>query len=225
MKRADVPFDKSLFKKLRKAGEKLTTEETFKKIFDSNHWNGDESVSGSGSADQQTNEISKQIPILVKELDIKTFLDVPCGDFNWFSKMDLNLDLYIGGDIIADIVNRNQQSYGQKHRKFMKIDLIKDPLPNADILHCRDCLVHLSIDNIQSAIQNIKRSGVGYLLTTTFSECEENVDIVTGDWRIINLEKAPFNFSKPIKLINERCTEGEGTFADKSLGLWKISDL
>ena len=107
----------------------------------------------------------------------------------------------------------------------MKIDLIKDALPDADILHCRDCLVHLSYSDILEAIKNIKRSNISYLLTTTFSECEMNQDIVTGDWRIINLEKAPFNFPTPLKLINEKCTEGDGTYADKCLGLWKISDL
>ena len=63
------------------------------------------------------------------------------------------------------------------------------------------------------------------MLTTTFPDCDENIDIVTGDWRIINLERAPFNFPKPIKMINEKCTEGNGTYSDKSLGLWPIDQL
>ena len=225
MKRAGVPFDNRHFEKQKKEGKKYSTEETFKEIFNTNHWSGDESVSGSGSADQQTNEVSKQIPKLVNELGIKKFLDVPCGDFNWFSKIDLNLDFYIGGDIITEIIDRNHKLFGSDRYKFMKIDLIKDALPDADILHCRDCLVHLSYNDMLEAIKNIKRSNIKYLLTTTFSECEMNQDIVTGDWRIINLEKGPFNFPTPLKLINEKCTEGDGTYTDKCLGLWKISDL
>jgi hypothetical protein len=62
-------------------------------------------------------------------------------------------------------------------------------------------------------------------MTTTFTECEENVDIVTGDWRIINLQIPPFSLPEPVLILNEECTEGDGTYADKSLGLWKISDL
>ena len=131
----------------------------------------------------------------------------------------------LGGDIITAIVDRNNTTFKDSRRQFMKLDLIKDSLPKADILLCRDCLVHLSNEDIQAVIQNIKKSEVKYLLTTTFPECEKNENIVTGDWRIINLEKAPFNFPQPIKLINEKCTEGNGTYADKSLDLWKISDL
>jgi len=225
MERAGVPFDIKHFENQRKAGKKLTTEETFKEIFQSNHWSNKESVSGSGSADQQTREISRQIPILVEELGIKTFLDVPCGDYNWFSKMELNLDAYIGGDIIADIIDKNNNQFGGEHCTFIQIDLIKDTLPQADMVFCRDCLVHLSHHDIHKVINNLKQSTIAYFLTTTFSACDENKDIVTGDWRIINLEKAPFNFPKPLKLINEKCTEGEGTYVDKCLGLWKISEL
>jgi hypothetical protein len=225
MKRKDLHFDVRRFEKLKQQGKELSTEETFREIFKSNHWSGDVSVSGQGSDDVQTREISIQIPKLVKTLGVKTFVDVPCGDFHWFSKMELELESYIGGDIIAEIVERNSRMYENGQRKFMKTDIIHDPLPVADLLLCRDCLVHLSFEDIQKAIRNIIKSDNTYLLTTTFPECQENKDIVTGDWRIINLEKPPFNFPKPISLINEKCTEGDGTYADKSLGLWKISEL
>ena len=75
------------------------------------------------------------------------------------------------------------------------------------------------------SVVNIKKSGITYLLTTTFTQCHENVDIVTGDWRIINLEKPPFNFPPPVRIINEKCTEGNGTYADKCLGLWRIKEI
>lgn len=225
MKRAKLPFDTSHFNKLKTQGKALSTEDTFKEIFKSNHWSGNSSVSGQGSGTSQTKEISKAIPKLVEELGIKHFLDVPCGDFHWFSKMKVELHSYIGGDIIQEIIEENKKLYKEHWRSFTKIDLITDPLPAADILHCRDCLVHLSNEDILSAVQNIKKSDITYLLTTTFPECQHNDDITTGDWRIINLEKPPFRFPAPLKIINENCTEGGGTYSDKSLGLWKISDL
>ncbi len=94
-----------------------------------------------------------------------------------------------------------------------------------DLIFCRDCLVHFSNDNILKTFENLKNTGSKYILTTTFTECDENIDIVTGDWRIINLTLAPFNLPEPLQIINENCTEGDGAFSDKSLGLWKISDL
>jgi hypothetical protein len=48
---------------------------------------------------------------------------------------------------------------------------------------------------------------------------------MTGDWRPLNLERPPFNFPPPAELLAEGCTEAEGRFLDKCLGLWAIKDL
>ena len=102
---------------------------------------------------------------------------------------------------------------------------IKDTLPTSDIIFVRDCLVHLSFKNIFEAIENIKKSSSKYLLTTTFTDRDENIDIITGDWRPLNLEIKPFLFPAPEKIIIENCTEGEGKYKDKSMGLWSIKKL
>jgi hypothetical protein len=39
------------------------------------------------------------------------------------------------------------------------------------------------------------------------------------------LQLPPFNFPKPLKLIDEKCTEYNGKFADKHLGLWLLNDI
>ncbi|MCC5632043.1 hypothetical protein [Nostoc sphaeroides] len=85
--------------------------------------------------------------------------------------------------------------------------------------------MHLSIADIFLALDNIKSSHIDYLLTTTFLNCEDNEDITTGDWRLLNLEKQPFNFPTPLLVINEQCTEGGGLYKDKSLGLWQVQDI
>jgi hypothetical protein len=105
------------------------------------------------------------------------------------------------------------------------LTLFASKLPTVDLIFCRDCLVHFSFDDIRRALQNICRSGSAYLLTTTFTEQRQNQDIVTGQWRQLNLELEPFSLPKPLSLINEDCTEGEGKFADKSLGLWRIEEI
>ncbi|MEQ9667454.1 MAG: hypothetical protein RLO19_03765 [Coleofasciculus sp. G2-EDA-02] len=98
-------------------------------------------------------------------------------------------------------------------------------LPTAEFLLCRDCLVHFSFADIHRTLNNIKISGIAYLLTTTFPDCSENEDITTGDWRLLNLEKPPFYFPKPLQLLNERCSDGGGQFQDKSLELWRVQDI
>ena len=71
---------------------------------------------------------------------------------------------------------------------------------------------------------NLKRSNITYLLTTSFPGLNINQEL-KAIWRPINLELAPYNFPKPIEVINEGCTEDEGKYVDKSLILWKISEL
>lgn len=219
--RDSVPFDVEYFKKLN---AKLTTEQVFTKIYDTAHWNGDSSVSGSGSNTVQTDEISKKIPLLIKNLNITSLLDLPCGDFNWMDKLNIPVN-YIGGDIVKGLIEKNIKKYKSENREFLVLDIINDSLPSTDLILCRDCFVHLSNNDILKAVQNIKKSKCQYLLTTTFVECDTNEDIITGDWRVINLQKEPFNFPEPLLIINEKCSEGNGTYSDKSLGLWKIKDI
>ena len=85
--------------------------------------------------------------------------------------------------------------------------------------------MHLSERDIRSALQNIFNSGARYLVTTTFTSRDKNVDIPTGQWRVLNFQRPPFSFPVPIRLINEHCEEGDGLWADKCLAVWKISDL
>ncbi|NMF61042.1 class I SAM-dependent methyltransferase [Pseudanabaena yagii] len=139
--------------------------------------------------------------------------------------VDLSSVSYIGADIIPEIINQNQEKYGQLNRRFMSLDITQDDLISADLLFCRDCLVHFSFADIQRTIINIKRNRVNYLLTTTFPNCELNEDIITGDWRLLNFTLPPFNFPPPLYLINEQCSEGNGEFQDKSLGLWLVESI
>jgi hypothetical protein len=90
---------------------------------------------------------------------------------------------------------------------------------------CRDCLVHFAFDDVFRALRNIAGSGAAYLVTTHFAGDRDNRDIVTGEWRPLNLERQPFHFPRPLRVITENCTEDHGIYADKSLGVWRISDL
>jgi hypothetical protein len=98
-------------------------------------------------------------------------------------------------------------------------------LPQADVILCRDCLVHFSFANIIAAFRTIKASGARYLLTTTFPDRQVNKDIVDGDWRPLNLERAPFLLPAPQSVLLEDCTEEGGAYADKALAVWGVSDL
>lgn len=209
---------------LRPGGRRV--REKFVAIYRENMFGSDESRSGAGSTMEQTATLRVALPALLGELGVRSLIDAPCGDFNWMSRTPLDLDRYVGIDIVEELIRANQERYGSPKREFLCRDIIADPLPTAEVILCRDCLVHLTFDQASKAIGNFKRSGSTYLLTTIFSERDANVDLKGKDiWRTLNLERAPFNFPPPLRLVNENCTEGDGAYVDKCLGLWRLADL
>ena len=197
-----------------------TAEDRFKHIYETNHWDEAESVSGPGSTLEETEPIRRELPALLAELGASSLLDLPCGDFHWMQHTDLSGVRYIGGDLVGDIIERNRAEYARDGVEFQRLDLVNDSLPAVDVILCRDCIVHLSFADAQAALSNIARSGAGWLLATSFPSVTRNDDIVTGQWRPINLTLPPFNLPEPEQVIGEMCNESE--FADKNLSLWPV---
>ena len=194
-------------------------QDVFSRIYQKNHWGATESISGAGSSSRQTAAIRAALPTVLPALG-KTLLDVPCGDFNWQKDAIPPGMRYIGGDIVPELIQRNRVV--QPAMDFRVIDLITDDLPMSDVLLTRDCLVHLSFPDALKAIENIRRSGIRYLIATTFVGRRFNEDIPTGAWRPLNMRLAPFDFPEPLQLIDENCG---GEFSDKALGVWRVADL
>lgn len=198
----------------------------FTRIHETNMWGADSSVSGVGSELDATAAVRARLPGLLKELGIRSLLDAPCGDHRWMAHLELDLERYVGIDIVPSIVEALQERHrGDVRRSFQLGDLARDPLPRCDLILSRDCLVHFSFATLGRAMRNLKASGATWLLATTFSELERNEDIEDADWRPLNFERSPFHWPAPLELINERCAEADGAYADKSLGLWRLSDL
>lgn len=204
--------------------DQTSHQHLFERMNTNHRYEGQESISGPGSSLQQTAELRRRLPLLVQSLGIRVLLDAPCGDFNWMSRVNLGDCDYIGIDLIDDIIRRNQTHHGGPGRDFRMLDILTDRLPEVDMIVCRDCLVHLSFDDITRALRGFVESGSRYLLTTTFPG-RENRDIRMGGWRPLNLQAPPFSLRAPIKMIDEKCTESGGAFADKSLGLWRLADV
>ena len=200
-----------------------------KAIFDyyykSNKWGSNESLSGDGSTLEETKIIRDEILQVFNKYNIESILDAPCGDFNWVKLLDIpNID-YIGADIVKNLIDKNNKNYKTSNRKFIMLDICMDEFPESDVIMCRDALVHFSNNDVNKFIENIKRSNVKYLLTTTFPDVKNNIDIATGMWRPVNLCLEPFSFPPPEVLINEGFQGKNGRCNDKSLALWEVDKI
>jgi hypothetical protein len=204
---------------------KLGLKERFERIYATNLWSDPESRSGVGSALDATRALRAELPKALRELDARVLLDVPCGDFTWMEHVDLGSIQYIGGDIVPSIVEENKRLHESASRRFALVDLTRDELPDADVLLCRDCLVHLSYANIRAVLANVARSNIRYVLMTSFPGRGGNRDVQDGDWRTLDFQAPPFSFPEPRLTIVEECEEEEGSYADKSLLAWRVADI
>ena len=198
-------------------------QDIFVNAYRTNAWGDAESASGPGSGLARTAAFRDEIIDLLDALGARTVLDAGCGDFNWMKELSL-AQSYIGWDIVPELIAANRK-YASDKRSFVHGDISCGPLPNVDVIMCRDCLVHFPFAEVWQALRNFKRSGSRYLLATTFVFHPENVDIPCGGWRTLNLERAPFNFPAPERAIDERCLHTGGIYADKRLALWRVEQI
>ena len=201
----------------------LSAGEVFTLIYAQNLWGVAESRSGAGSTLSETEALRTNLPALLRQLEVRSLLDLPCGDFHWMSRLDLTGIDYLGADIVAELVAQNQTEHGAPGRSFTRLDLLQDELPRRDAVLCRDCLVHLPNALVLQALRRIKASGATWLLATTFPAQAGNPDIPLRLWRPVNLQAAPFHLPPPQMLLHEG--NPDTRYADKSLGVWRLADL
>lgn len=202
-----------------------SSEDIFTDIYKNNSWNGTESISGQGSDLAETQILLAKLPDFLNRHKINTMIDLPCGDFNWMQHLEYEFDHYTGIDIVGDIIAKNNHHYATDWRSFEKKDCLKDNIGSADLLFCRDLLIHFSHEDVLTFLKNVARTDITYLLTTHFIG-EKNRDIVTGQWRPINLTAAPYMLPDPIDYILEETKMFEGRFAKiKAMALWRMADI
>jgi hypothetical protein len=172
----------------------------------------------------RTERLRPELSLLLKELEVQSVLDVPCGDFNWMRFTQLPSIEYVGVDVVPDLIRENILRHAGPGRTFVQINMLSGPLPRAGLVLCRDGLVHFSFSDIARALRTIKRSGSTYLLVTTFRSHKKNRDVPTGSWRPLNLEIAPFFFPPALRVLSDAPLP-DGIYPDKGLALYRVPDL
>lgn len=217
--KSHFPRTVGVYRDARQMLSRTSRAAVFSEIYHTNAWRDPESVSGRGSTLSRTKVITSQLPLLLEELRAETLLDAACGDFNWMRHTELGPIEYIGVDIVPDLILSNQALYQREGRTFVALDITRDRLPDADVILCRDCFIHLSFSSIKFAMSNFKKTEAKHVLITTHTSVTENFDCPDGSWRNVNLQLPPFNFPQPMKLIVEDAELG------KYLGVWLLEEF
>ena len=137
------------------------------------------------------------------------------------SRVDLSGVDYVGADIVANVIAKNNQEYARPGVRFIRADLTKDLLPAADMIMCRDCWVHLSFQDIAAILKNFRRTGATWLLVSNTPSQERNQNKRTGiDWRHLNLRLPPFNFPPETESRKDHYPD-----VPFEITLWRLADL
>jgi 2-polyprenyl-3-methyl-5-hydroxy-6-metoxy-1,4-benzoquinol methylase len=157
-----------------------------------------ESLSGPGSSKSFTRDSVDFINHIIKKHNIKSILDLGCGDWNWFCDVDLSGCNYTGWDADELMIADNQSKYGTKNIKFFVKDIFNNEYPQVDLIICRDVLFHVKFELSTKLIQDAKQKTI-FFLSTCFREEKSNsgprgyCGIENWGYFRINLNIAPFN--------------------------------
>lgn len=167
----------------------------FKLAYDIGYWKLGESKSGTGSDLKNTRVISTILPEIIQKYKINSFIDGGCGDMFWMKNVlehpYLNNLEYLGIDLIlGEINNKRFPKY-----KFKKLDLIEDELPSYDMILIRDVFIHLDNNQILKCLNNLKSSGIKYLLSGSgYKKVNKNNNLFLHA-RDVDLSKYPYNLN------------------------------
>lgn len=200
-------------------GGQVAVQNCFVDIYKNNKWNSFETRSGPGSVVSVTAELRQLLRETLRTLGVRTLVDAGCGDLNWNASVTTELDLYLGFDVVQELIVHNRIQFSQRKNHFFNTaDICHDQLPRADAILCRNTLTHLTNRLVRTALKNLKHSEARYLLTTTFSDAS-NQDIETGQWRKIDLTAPPFALPPPLILLPDGDIKH-----NRFLGVWRLAD-
>jgi 2-polyprenyl-3-methyl-5-hydroxy-6-metoxy-1,4-benzoquinol methylase len=180
----------------------MSNAEVFSKIYKEDLWHG-----GSGAGSKLEN-VKEYVEILQKYIDkpeVKTVLDLGCGDWQFSKFLDLSSVSYLGVDVVESIIESNSTSYSASNIKFISRDITTYEVPKADLIICKDVLQHLCNKDVVNILVKIITSSKFSLITNDFNpDNTENKDIDNGNYRCLDLTLSPFYLDVVTVLESER---------------------
>jgi hypothetical protein len=191
----------------------------FHSIYMRNQWRSRASRSGSGSTRASTASVRPALRELFAELGVRNLVDAGCGEFGWLLDVTRDLNLYLGYDLVPDLINRNLAMCAEQPvHAFAIADVTRQLLPRADMILCRHCLTHLPDRDVRATLDLFRRSGSRWLLATTYAPGDDR-DIDAGHWRAIDLAHPRFGLGAAGRLIVDLPGKGGAM-----LGLWDLEN-
>lgn len=170
------------------------SELVFTNIYEHGCWGWNEKgvgYSGEGSTLLNTTHYIAFLQQFIKDNNIKTVVDAGCGDWTFSKEIQWGDVKYLGVDIVKSVIEEDIRKYATDTIRFEHFDILRYELPTADLLICKDVLMHLTNKDIISFLKSTKKFK-HCLFTNNFGLENQNQDIQRGEFRSLDLTAAPF---------------------------------
>jgi SAM-dependent methyltransferase len=193
----------------------------FDRIYRADIWQGSAygSRSGPGSGTAATAHVGPAIVELIERHDIRSVLDVGCGDSAWMP----DLPHYVGIDPSREAVRLARERHPERH--YLVGDIRKLRLL-ADLVILRDVVQHLTLKDGVELVKAARAAG-NWVLASTYRGganvgCNER-QLLRGWAYDCDLERQPFGLSVPLEVVPDGYAwEGDSVRDErKVLGLWR----
>lgn len=157
-------------------------------------WGG---TSGWGSNPTATLPYRQFLEKFIHLNNIKSVVDIGCGDWSFSKYIDFTPANYIGFDVVRSVVERNNSLFSSQRIKFEVMPATYDDIPDADLLIMKDVLQHLPNDDIFNFQKRLFPRYRRCLITNSFDKVGSyrNTDLpYHGAFRCLDLNDEPFNF-------------------------------
>ena len=168
----------------------MSNEEVFSKIYKEDLW-GD--GSGAGSKVENVTEYVVVLQEYINKPEVKTVIDLGCGDWQFSKFLDLSSVSYLGVDVVESLIESNSNLYSSPNVKFLNHDITTYEIPEVDLIICKDVLQHLCNKDVNTVVKKIAKSSKFCLITNDYVSTQVfNSDIKNGSYRPLDLRLNPF---------------------------------
>jgi SAM-dependent methyltransferase len=172
-----------------------TNKDIFNNIYASNSWGY---KSGQGSDPKYAQEWIDLVNNFIKKNNIKTVLDLGCGDWRIGKELNLQDVRYTGvevSSIIFDEIINNEKD----NIKFINSDIKEFEFPQADLILIKDVLQHLDVDSVKIIMNKIFKSTKYALISNDYNfegRFSKSINNLTksGAHMYVDFNLDPFNY-------------------------------
>lgn len=168
---------------------KQPTRRSCQDIFDHNYATDIWGIgSGPGSTEAYTVKYRSFLQNYLSKNNIKSVVDIGCGDWQFSKLLDWSGIKYIGCDVSRTIIHENKKKF--EGVEFMVLDASEEDIPTADLAIVKDVLQHLSFERVHVILNKLQQ--FDHVLITQDINGHNN-DCVDGDYRALDIALPPFN--------------------------------